>query len=184
MEKKKIITTFKNSKHSNPYLNSPLITTSELAKLRIHNLSEEYLISNEKEKQKILNDLKNKKIKEQDIPKLLQSNEFKDKIGWFASSKDICNLFEYIYKNENSKVMLDVLSTGHGLTSDVHGKYKYVGGKIGTDYGILSINWLLITKKGTPICFSFIGNSPDPISYDELSPLFFNILSHPKIYER
>jgi beta-lactamase class A len=85
-----------------------------------------------------------------------------NRIGWFASSSDLCRVMDRFRKSADPAV-LDMLAINPGLPVD--GKaVPYAGYKGGSDAGVISMTWLLRTRASAWYCLSASWN-------DENSPL-------------
>jgi hypothetical protein len=180
-------------------MNIPFLYTSDIFRIfySTENLKS-YLNSNAGDKQLILKKLRNDKeinsiITNRDLKKiediLLKNNDYNTKIGWFASASDICRFFEYAIKSKEIKTIREILaanteiSVNSLISDDIKEKYKYIGGKLGSKFGVVSVGFLIITKKDTPYCFSAIFNSKEPITYESIyMKVISPILNNPEIY--
>jgi len=180
-------------------MNIPFLYTSDIFRIfySTENLKS-YLNSNAGDKQLILKKLRNDKeinniITNRDLKKmedvLLKNNDYHTKIGWFASASDICRFFEYAIKSKEIKTIKEILaanteiSVNSLISDDIKEKYKYIGGKLGSKFGVVSVGFLITTKKDTPYCFSAIFNSKEPITYESIyMKVISPILNNPEIY--
>lgn len=84
------------------------------------------------------------------------------RIGWFASSADLCRVMDRFRKSGDEPV-LGMLSINPGLPVDKKA-LPYAGYKGGSDKGAISMTWLLRTRASAWYCLSATWN-------DEKSPL-------------
>jgi hypothetical protein len=177
----------------------PFLYTSDIFRIfySTENLKS-YLNSSVSDKQLILKKLRNDKeinsiITNKDLKKiedvLLKNNDYNTKIGWFASASDICRFFEYAIKSKEVKTIREILaanteiSVNSLISDDIKEEYKYIGGKLGSKFGVVSVGFLIITKKDTPYCFFAIFNSKEPITYESIyMKVISPILNNPEIY--
>jgi beta-lactamase class A len=135
--------------HSKPELNIPFLATMEMFKLKggpDKELATKYLAS--ADRKKFVNE-ELPKIKKEDVstwsaPLLI------DKIEWFASAKDLCNVMNWLRansENEKGNRVRNILSINPGLSvSKV--KWNYIGYKGGSEPGVMSMTYLLCSSKG------------------------------------
>ena len=165
-------------------MNIPFLYTSDLFRIFYSTYTiKEYINLSLEEKKVILNKLREdnkinsfisaKRWKEiEDV--ILKSNEYHTKIGWFASASDMCRAFKYIVKSKQSDKIREILGVNTDLSAaslisdDIRERYKYLGGKIGSKYGVISANFLIITNNDVPYCLSVTINSSKPIDYNDI----------------
>ncbi len=135
--------------HSKPELNIPFLSTMEMFKMKgdptKKNITD-YLSSNDRRKF-----LKEEltKVKREDF-KMWSGPLCIDKIEWFASTKDLCRVMNWIRnnsKNDTADRTRHFLSVNPGITISKE-KWNYVGYKGGSEQGVLNMTYLLRSSKG------------------------------------
>lgn len=171
----------------NSYLseNSPFMMTMDLFRTKTLSTDEarNYLLSSSEQKITILNNLKQKytdpkKLAEDlsswDAPKHITSLE------WFANTDDICSVMEELQrKSEKDPMILQVLSINTPFYwSDSNDPYfDYVGYKGGSEPGVLTMTFLVKTKKQEWACLSMaINDQVKNLNEDEVMDFYHSAL--------
>jgi hypothetical protein len=146
--------------HSKPELNIPFLATTEMFKLKGEPTKQ--VIS------KYLDSVDKKKFIKEELPKIKRENismwtlpYYIDKVEWFASAKDLCNVMNWIRinsENEKEDRTRNILSINPG-TNISNDKWNYVGYKGGSEPGVMSMNYLLRSSQGEWFAFSCSVNS-------------------------
>ena len=145
--------------HSKPQLNIPFLSTVEMFKLK-----------GEPGKKAILNYLSSdnkRKFLAEELPKIKRENistwstpYYIDKVEWFASTKDLCNVMNWIRINSaNENRTRNILSINPGLDISKE-KWKYIGYKGGSEPGVMNMTYLLCSSKGEWFSVSCSWNNP------------------------
>ncbi len=137
--------------HSNPGLDIPFPSTSELFKLKgergMRHLHK-YLSLNTEGRRELLNDA----VSRIDLDSLTIPSEpaYIDSVEWFASAADLCRDMNWIRlnsKNEPGAEARKILSINPGLTLSKN-RWKYIGYKGGSEPGVMNMTYLLQSVKG------------------------------------
>jgi beta-lactamase class A len=156
--------------NSNPNLSVPFMTTLELFKIKgggKQKFAETYAAKDTGARRAMLakeiNDFKKEEI---DL-NFLKSPFFVSQIEWFASTDDLARLMNYLRLNtekSSAEKARGVLTINKALPADTVGKWNYVGYKGGSETGVISMTYLLQSKKGEWFVVSGTWN-------DEKSPV-------------
>lgn len=141
--------------HAKPKLLKPFLKTSEMFKLKSSTQTAElYLNADIKERYRIL---------DEELPKIplnlyaVNHKPFEiNKIEWPASPEDICNLMDY-FRKKNDDTAFGIMGINSGLDAPKD-KFDYAGYKGGSEPGVISMTWLLKTKKADWYCLSASWN--------------------------
>lgn len=135
--------------HSNPRLNIPFLATMEMFKMKggpDKEVIKKYIESGDKKKF-IKEELS--KISRDDFA--MWSDPFYiDKVEWFASARDLCNVMSWIKRNtdkEKDNRTRNILSINPG-TSISKDKWAYAGYKGGSEPGVMNMTYLLRSSSG------------------------------------
>ncbi len=155
--------------HSNPSLLKPFLRTSEMFRLKADSgASLKYLNLGAGEKYDFLASLLPGLP---DAGALRQSPFGLDSLEWRASPADLCRLMAFILKKDDRRA-LDILALNPGLNIP-RGGFLYAGYKGGSEPGVLSMTWLLKTRKNGWFCLAAAWND-DKEKIDEGK--FFEIM--------
>ncbi len=151
----------KTAGHSNPQLNIPFLATMDMFKLKggpDKGTIEKYLASSDRKKF-----LKEElaKIKRDDFV-MWDAPFYIDKVEWFASARDLCNVMNWIKKNsdkEKDSRTRNILSINPGTTISKD-KWKYIGYKGGSEPGVMNMTYLLQSAAGDWYVLSCGWNNP------------------------
>jgi len=146
--RKQVEAAVRAAKHSKPALDTPFASTREFFDLKLESSQDErdaYVKMSEAKRRDHLD-----KTLAQKMPALDKANDWKtaravDKIEWFASGNDLCNVMATLWQrgqNPKAKVLLDVLSKNPGLPID-KAQFPYIGFKGGSEPGVISMTYLL-----------------------------------------
>lgn len=135
--------------HSKPELNIPFLATMEMFKLKgdpSKKVINAYIESNDK-----------RKFITEELPKIKRESFvmwkgplFIDKVEWFASTKDLCNVMNWIRintNNEKDNITRNVLSKNPGIPISKD-KWSYIGYKGGSEPGVMNMTYLLRSAAG------------------------------------
>lgn len=137
--------------HSNPGLDIPFISTSELFKLKeLPGLQEahEYLSKTAEERRNFLSDF----VPHISLDSLTFTGQpvYIDSLEWFASSNDLCSLMNWIRIKSLSipgAEVRKILSINPGLAISKK-LWKYIGYKGGSEPGVINMTFLLQSATG------------------------------------
>jgi hypothetical protein len=82
-----------------------------------------------------------------------------DSVEWFGSVADQCRVLLALRDLGEPKA-LSLLAENPGIP-DRHGQFDYVGYKVGSEAGVLNINWLLERKDGRWFTLGVALSDPD-----------------------
>jgi hypothetical protein len=165
-------------------LNSPMMTTMDWFRLRTlsHTEAAAYAALPPEGKISFLSDLKSKISRlalQQDLSSW-QAPRSIDKIEWFASTQNICEVMATLKKyGEKDRTILDILATPSPYFKMYRKDYgfEFLGYKGGNESGVLTASFLFKTRKQEWACLSMgINNTDSEISNGKASRLFRGIL--------
>ncbi len=154
--RKKIEKNLEKLGHAKPKLLKPFLKTSEMFKLKSSTkMAQQYLSADLKERYRIL---------DEELPKVpLDESKFGkepfeiNRLEWPASPNDICNVMDYFRKKKNDTAFgLMAINPGLNIPKD---KFVYAGYKGGSEPGVVSMTWLLKTKKEDWYCLTASWNN-------------------------
>jgi len=143
--------------HSDPALDIPFLSTSEMFKLKgepgmkaLH----QYLTMNAEKKREFLNNTVSKiNLESITFP---ANPVYIDSVEWFASPSDLCRVMNWLRLNSKrgpGAEIRKILSINPGLTFP-EGKWKYIGYKGGSEPGVINMTYLLQSVNGSWYEFS------------------------------
>jgi len=153
--------------HSKPELNIPFLATMEMFKMKgdpTKKVIEGYLNSKDKKKY-IAEELS--KVRREDF-KMWSIPFYIDKVEWFASPMDLCNVMNWIRiqsEGETGNITRNVLAKNPGLPVSKE-KWSYIGYKGGSEPGVMNMTYLLRSAKGEWYALSVCWNY-DKAAIDE-----------------
>ncbi|MBA4320992.1 MAG: hypothetical protein C0412_21585 [Flavobacterium sp.] len=161
--------------HSKPGLNIPFLATNEMFKLKgdpTKAIINKYLSSVDK-RQFLKDELSG--VKRESFV-MWNNPSYIDKVEWFASTNDLCNVMGWIKansENEKGKHARDILAINPGINISKE-KWSYVGYKGGSEPGVINMTFLLCSKTGKWYSLSFTWNNQNaPVD----NTLFIGIVS-------
>lgn len=172
---------------SNSFLpdNAPLLTTMDMFRLRTLSSDQvdQYLNSDLTRKRNFLSDLKNGLRREDVATKLQNWDQPKDiqKVEWYASTSDICTVTEIIkHQADFDKNIFDILSSSVPfvwLENDP--SFEYVGYKGGSEPGVMTMTFLVKTKKQEWACISMgINNQKQSLNENQVADVYHAVLNY------
>ncbi|WP_290736359.1 serine hydrolase [Halobacteriovorax sp. JY17] len=140
--------------------NSPFLSTMEMFRTRAFFKpadAKKYESSSREEKLEMLKSLSNKPYEEfiKAIQKWGNNPLYIDKIEWFSSANEMCNLFEVLNKRESEEVRKILAYNTPFVSKD---GATYAGYKGGSEPGVITMNYLL-EKNDKSFCFIFGQNN-------------------------
>ena len=141
--------------HSKPERSIPFLATSEMFMLKgLENkeFANRYVSGDSDARRKILKD-ELSKFGVNDIPTegFLTKPTLISEIEWFASASDLARLMNWLRLNTEKPPVnkaRGVMTINKGLAKSVTDKWDYIGFKGGSEPGVISLTFLLKSKKG------------------------------------
>lgn len=94
------------------------------------------------------------------IANLANEPQHIETIEWFASPADVVGLLVLMHRR-NETVLKNILSSNPVIPPGDAKRWKYLGGKGGSEPGVISYAFLAISKKGTDYAISGSWNNPE-----------------------
>lgn len=149
----KMLSTAGNSK---PEKSRPFMMTSEMFRLKglgeDFEYAKKYVVADEKGKREILNnEIAKLNFKDIQIKGFLAKPTYISEIEWFASGNDLVRLMIWLRQNSEKSPMnlaRGVMSINKALPEETANKWNYIGFKGGSETGVISMTYLLQSKKG------------------------------------
>lgn len=149
--------------HSEPALDIPFLSTSEMFKLKYEpsgNDARKYLSMPSRERREFLKN----SISKINLASLNITSRpaYIDSIEWFASAADLCRLMNWIRVNSQNgpgKEVRKILSVNPGISFS-KSRWKYVGYKGGSEPGVINMTFLLQSVNGDWYTVSAGWNNP------------------------
>lgn len=150
--KKRILKLMRDSGHSNPALNDPLLTTRELFVLKAnpqavamwqaHDAAAKQNAISEAEAVDALQPATLDQINAAFAqgPKALD-------IEWFASPADLAGLFAHMRRTADPKAFA-IMAISPSATPAIKANWRYIGYKGGSEPGVINLTWLLTDQAG------------------------------------
>jgi len=144
----KIEAAMRSTKHTNPRLNVPFISTRELFLFKLGMPADEldgYRKLDEKKRRAFLDTQLAGKVPDITHAANWQKPRRIDELEWFATSEDLCRAMGTLWQRAQKpkgKDLLDVLAKNPGVPIDT-ARWPYVGYKGGSEPGVLNLTWLL-----------------------------------------
>ncbi len=145
----------KTAGNSNPDLSKPFLTTAEMFMLKglaKQEYAKKYVATDIDGKRKILaNEIAKSNPKDIPIEGFLAKPTYISEIEWFASANDLVRLMNWLRMNTEkapTNRALGVMAINKALSEKVANNWKYVGYKGGSETGVISMTYLLQSKKG------------------------------------
>lgn len=165
--------------NSNSDLNFPFLKTGEMFKLKgsgSKNFAAEYLAKDTAGKRAMLNgEVAAFKLTDIDLANFMQKPAYISQIEWFASTDDLARVMNWLRMN-TEKSPLDkargVLTINKVLAPADAQNWKYIGYKGGSETGVMSMTFLLLSKKGEWFVVSATWNDENaPVNEGEFAAL-------------
>lgn len=177
--------------HGKPQKNIPFLSTREFFQLKYY--------PNQQKKTRLFLTLPLEKKKEflanflqPTLPTYrlqLDRPKYLDKIGWFASTSDLCRAMQWFYQQRHTSPgqrALQILRINPGLPLSSK-SWTYIGYKGGSDLGALNLTYLLQHKNKRWFALSFTWNHPKQnIQSSVAYPLILRLFSllETKVHKR
>ncbi len=149
--------------HSAPERTLPLLTTVEAFVLKgDEKLRTRYLRGNEAERRKLLSSSAHR-LKYEDVDPLVYSSpqpKYIGEIEWFASPRDIGQLLNHIRRSRDPRA-LKILGVNAGVAEGRRGDWRYLGYKGGSEPGVISMSYLLLSRQGRWYAVTASWNNSD-----------------------
>ncbi|MEP2102193.1 MAG: serine hydrolase [Parasphingorhabdus sp.] len=167
--------------HSQPDKIAPMLTTLEMFALKMptnNDLRERYVAASESEQKNILKTQRDRLgIKSVSIANFANDPVHIDTIEWFASPADISNLLDHILK-ANDPVVLDILKINSIVPPGDALRWSYIGGKGGSEPGVISFAFLTKSKSGKTYAVSGSwNNSETPVDNGKFTLMINRLLN-------
>lgn len=161
--------------NSKPELTKPFLTTAEMFKLKgveELKLAKTYVSADLPGKREILSkEIAKYKTSDIKLEGFLVKPTYISQIEWFASSNDLIRLMNWLRlntENEPTKKARGVMTINKALSADVSKEWKYVGYKGGSEPGVISMTFLLQSKKDEWFVLTSSWNN-EKVAVDEQS---------------
>ncbi|WP_229953618.1 serine hydrolase [Parasphingorhabdus litoris] len=162
--------------HTQPDKTAPMLKTLEMFALKMpsnSDLRQRYIKASETEQKQLLADEQARLgIDSVSIANLANEPVHIDTIEWFASPTDISNLLNHILKT-NDPVVLDIIKVNSIIPPGDALRWNYIGGKGGSEPGVISFAFLTKSKSGKTYAISGSwNNSKAPVDNDKFTLIF------------
>lgn len=142
---------------------TPLLSTAEAFSFKMRanaKLRADYLSANEKQQQRILARNTNRlSIDNYNVREFANGPLYIEDIEWFASSTDIARLFDSLRQTPDP-IVKKILSLNSGIGLNDSNKWNYLGYKGGSEPGVISMSFLVQSRRGN--WYSVSGSWNDP----------------------
>jgi len=148
--KQRILKLMKDSGHSDPGANDPLLTTRELFLLKASNdetIARWRAAGPDDSVFLISDNIGGPDAELARINAAFANGPKAIDIEWFASPADLAKLFAYMRKTADPKVF-DIMAINPSATDAIKANWRYIGYKGGSEPGVLNLTWLLTDKQG------------------------------------
>lgn len=165
--------------HSAPERTLPLLTTVEAFVLKgDEKLRNRYLRGNEAERRKLLSTAAHR-LKYGNVDPLVYSSpqpKYIGEIEWFASPEDIGQLLNYIRLSRDPRA-LKILGVNAGVAEGRRSGWRYMGYKGGSEPGVISMSYLLLSRRGRWYAVTASWNNTDKaVNEPQFSALLTRLL--------
>ncbi len=155
--------TVRENGHSDPDRMRPFLMTRQVAALKMpgaRNLRERFEKASPDERSRLIatNDERLTLDSVDPVYQTARPNHI-DSIEWFASANDLMLLL-YNLRNSATRETLDILSINPGIDPVLASRWERVLYKGGSEPGVLSMNFVLISARGTAVGISAHWNNP------------------------
>lgn len=143
--RKNVEAAVKEAKHSHPDRDIPFFSTRELFLLKLDVGSGDYLKLGPAQRRTYLDKELAGKAASLDKAATWKTARQIDKLEWFASADDLCNVMATLHaraQNPKAAPLLDVLAKNPGVPIDKT-KFPYIGYKGGSEPGVMNMTFLL-----------------------------------------
>ncbi len=173
--------TVRRTGHAKPKKISPMLTTIEMFALKMpanDDLRQRYIKASENEQKRLLDSEQARLgIDSVLVENLVNEPVHIDTVEWFASPADISNLLDYIVK-ANDPVVLDILKINSIISPGDALRWNYIGGKGGSEPGVISFAFLAKSKSGKTYAVSGSwNNSEAPVDNDQFTLMMNRLLN-------
>lgn len=165
--------------------NSPLLTTMDMFRLRTLSSDQvdSYLKSDVNQKRTFLLNLQNNLSRDEVVTHLSNWDQPKDiqKVEWYASTSDVCSVVENIkHQADFDQNIYDIMSINTPFVWIENDPYfEYVGYKGGSEPGVMTMTFLVKTKKQDWACISMgINNQKQSLNETAVADLYHAILNY------
>lgn len=135
--------------HAAPERNEPFLTTRELFLLKDDVAGAEFLAREGDERRRYLDEIV-AQLDTEEAPTLVRPTRI-DAIEWFASTRDIANVLDWLRKQgERDPVVRQVLTVNPGIDAARTGR-TWVGFKGGSEPGVLNLSFVLEDERGAQV---------------------------------
>lgn len=177
----KVEQTMRRSGHAQPNETSPMLTTLEMFALKMpanDDLRQRYVAASESEQRKLIETEQDRLgIKSVSVSNLANKPLHIDTIEWFASPADINNLLHYIVKADDP-VVQDILKINALIPPGDALRWSYIGGKGGSEPGVISFAFLTKSKSGKTYAVSGSWNNKEaPVDSDKFTLMMNRLLN-------
>lgn len=167
--------------HAQPNKILPMLTTSEMFALKMpanDDLRQAYITASEAEQKMLLKTHQDRLgIKSISISNLANKPLHIDTIEWFASPADVSNLLHHIIK-AGDPVVREILKINTIIPPGDALRWSYIGGKGGSEPGVISFAFLTESKLGKNYAVSGSwNNSAEPVSSEKFKQLMNRLLN-------
>ncbi|APE28736.1 serine hydrolase [Aurantiacibacter gangjinensis] len=157
--------------------NMPFMTTRELFLLKAAENSgmDTYADLDRAGRLAVLESLADRDVALDRVRQTFSGNPVRIDLEWFASARDMGELFERI---SGDPVALDIMAVNTALPDSATEGWEYVGYKGGSEPGVLNMSWLLQNAEGRFYVLSLGWNNPEaPVNTGELLSLASSALA-------
>ena len=179
--REKVEETMRNTGHAQPEKNIPMLTTLEMFALKMpanEDLRKTYVVASEAEQKRLLERERHRlELKSVSISELANEPLHIDTIEWFASPTDISNLLYHMVKADDP-VVRDILQINKIIPPGDALRWDYLGGKGGSEPGVISFAFLTMSKSGKIYAVSGSwNNSQTPVDANKFTLMMNRLLN-------
>ena len=161
--RKEIERLLRNSGHDDPLKTLPFLTTLETFALKMPRndaLRERFVAATESNQHRLLEQEKSRLgIDSVSVTNLATGPRHIDTIEWFASPSDISKLLTAMHSVKD-QVVIDILAINPIIPPGDIQRWDYIGGKGGSEPGVVSFTFLVRAKSGRSYVISGSWNNP------------------------
>jgi beta-lactamase class A len=179
---KRVLKAMRDSDHSSPERNDPLLTTLNLFELKASgpDTVAAWRNGDRKARAELLDNLTNVGLSEAAVQAAFSAGPNALDIEWYASPRDLAKLFNFMRRNADSGVF-PILEISPSVPAGVRSEWAYVGYKGGSEPGVLNLTWVLKDKAGKWHILTLGWNNPQGnVDETALELLAQRILSLPR----
>jgi beta-lactamase class A len=160
--RERVLKLMRDTGHSAPHHNDPLLTTLDLFELKASGpaLIEAWRSSDRDARAAILEQLTEHEISAERVEAAFSSGPNAIDIEWFATPRDLVGLFKHM-RRKSSRAVLPIMAINPNMSPATKANWNYAGYKGGSEPGVLNLTWLLEDKSGEWHILTLGWSNPD-----------------------